>query len=107
MKMGNIFAACFYLMVLHKMGGSESFSDKQNFFNAKLLTYHQDKGHKHTRMPVRVDRTDLIGSSYRATRWFSEADWCRLFEVQFEGEVGIDHGGVSHHHLSNQSIRQC
>ncbi len=97
MKDGNIFAACFYLMLLHKMGGSESFRDKQTFFNAKLLKHHQSKGHKHTRLALRVDRADIIGSSYRATKWFSEADWCRLFEVEFEGELGIDHGGVKLH----------
>ncbi len=113
MKSGNVFAACFHLMLLHKLGGSESFCDKQAFFNSKLLRHHQSRGNKHTRLLLKIDRADIVGSSYKATRWFTESDWCRLFEVEFLGEIGIDQGGVSiasyvyyqQHSFKNSSCR--
>ena len=94
MKGGNILAACFHLMLLNKIGGSESFKDKQTFFNATLLKHHQGKGHKHSSLPVKIDRSSIVSSSYRATRWFSEGDWTRLFEIKFQGEFGVDEGGL-------------
>ncbi len=93
-KSGNILAAAYYLMLLKKMGGSESFGDKQTFFNSRLLKYHHTKGHKHSRLRFKIDRANIVADSYKATRWYSESDWCRLFEVEFAGELGIDHGGV-------------
>lgn len=91
---GNILAASFHLILLRKLGGSESFRDKQSFFNTRLLAYHASRNSRHTRLPVRVHRDDIIASSFRATRWFAESDWCRLFEIEFEGEPGLDQGGV-------------
>jgi len=64
-------------VLLKKMGGSESFRDKQAFFNAKLVKHHQSKGHKHTRLILRVNRENIINSSMKATRWFYESDWAR------------------------------
>ena len=112
---GNILAASFHLILLRKLGGSESFKDKQEFFNNWLLAYHEARGARHSPLYLRVSRDDIVGSSYRATRyayhdilkpfrilclrsiisrWFSESDWCRLFLVEFENEPGLDQGGV-------------
>jgi len=94
LREGNVLAALFYLALLKKLGGSESFKDKEAYFYAKLLKHHQQKGHKHTRLPLLINRHDLLNSTLKATRWFAESDWMRLFEVRFEGEPGIDHGGL-------------
>ena len=43
---------------------------------------------------LRIDRYALFDSSWRATRNFLQCDWARLFEVSFEGEAGVDQGGL-------------
>ena len=65
---GNILAASFHLILLRKLGGSESFKDKQEFFNSRLLAYHEARGARHSPLHLRVSRGDIVGSSYRATR---------------------------------------
>ena len=65
---GNILAASFHLILLRKLGGSESFKDKQEFFNNRMLAYHEARGARHSPLYLRVSRDDIVGSSYRATR---------------------------------------
>jgi hypothetical protein len=92
---GNILAACFHLLLLEKVGGSESFRDKKVFFNLKLLAYHQIKGHRHVPLNLTIQRfPSIMKSSYNATRWLSESDWAKLFVIEFDGEPGIDQGGL-------------
>ncbi|KOB76009.1 Uncharacterized protein OBRU01_06505, partial [Operophtera brumata] len=45
--------------------------------------------HAHDKMTLRVARDDLVASSLKATRQFSVADWCKNFDVTFQGEQGI------------------
>ncbi|KOB76008.1 putative ubiquitin-protein ligase [Operophtera brumata] len=47
-----------------------------------------------TRVRQDVARDDLVASSLKATRHFSVADWCKNFDVTFQGEQGVDWGGV-------------
>lgn len=44
--------------------------------------------HHHEKLALRVSRTRLLHSSMKATKGFSTADWCRNFEVTFQGEQG-------------------
>ncbi len=91
---GNILAACFHQLLLEKVGGSETFKDKQVFFYCRLITHHQSKGHRHSTIYLNIARSDIVTSSLRATKWYTENDWAKLFIIDFEGEPGIDQGGV-------------
>lgn len=41
-----------------------------------------------------MHRDRLLESSMKATKSFSVSDWCGNFEVTFQGELGIDWGGL-------------
>eukprot|EP00094_Tigriopus_californicus_P011428 TCALIF_11033-PA protein Name:"Similar to AREL1 Apoptosis-resistant E3 ubiquitin protein ligase 1 (Homo sapiens)" AED:0.25 eAED:0.25 QI:0/0/0/0.5/1/1/2/0/895 len=94
LKEGNVVAALFHLLLLKKIGGSESFQDKANFFYDHLLRYYKKKGYTHRRLPLIIQRDDILQSSLRATKFFTDSDWCRLFEIEFMGEPGMDLGGL-------------
>ena len=92
---GLLLVACFYRVLLDRMGGSETFEDKKAHFSAKLLAYHSKKTHKHTPpYYMSVTRTDLLRNAMNTTKYLSESDWAKLFVIHFEGEPGIDEGGV-------------
>ncbi|XP_074038051.1 apoptosis-resistant E3 ubiquitin protein ligase 1 isoform X1 [Leptinotarsa decemlineata] len=88
----NVVAATFAQFLLKNMGGSETFKDKQDFFYHEVRKYHQK--HYHEKLSMKVNREKLLDSSMKATKNFSVSDWCRNFEVTFQGEQGIDWGGL-------------
>ncbi|XP_070180625.1 apoptosis-resistant E3 ubiquitin protein ligase 1-like [Littorina saxatilis] len=88
----NTIAATFSCFMLQRIGGSETFQDKQMFFNHEVRQLHAKKAH--TPMPIKVDRSRLLHHSYKVTRHFDLGDWCRLFELSFVGEEGLDWGGL-------------
>lgn len=107
-KERNVIAATFAQFLLKNMGGSETFKDKQDFFYHEVRKFHQK--HYHEKLSMKVNREKLLESSIKATKNFSVSDWCRNFEVTFQGEqgkwrifvrkvlvwalVGIDWGGL-------------
>jgi hypothetical protein len=91
---GTLFAACYHKRLLQRLGGSETFQDKQNVFNKKLVEYHQEKGNKRTKLCLKIERWCIVDSSYQSTKWFYDSHWIHLFEIEFEGEQGIDQGGL-------------
>lgn len=68
------------------MGGSETFKDKQDFFYHEVRKFHQK--HYHEKLTMKVSREKLLESSMKATKSFSVSDWCRNFEITFQGEQG-------------------
>lgn len=90
----NIIVAVFTHFLLNKIGGSETFHDKQDFFNSEVRRYHQKSTHMPGRVHLKIDRENLLESSIKATRSFSISDWCKRFEIEFTGENGIDWGGL-------------
>lgn len=86
-KERNVIAATFAQFLLKNMGGSETFKDKQDFFYHEVRKYHQK--HYHEKLSMKVNREKLLESSMKATKNFSVADWCRNFEITFQGEQGI------------------
>ncbi|OAD62391.1 hypothetical protein WN48_07262 [Eufriesea mexicana] len=88
----DIIAATFTLFLLKNIGGSETFSDKQDFFYHEVRKHHQK--HYHEKLSMKVQRDKLLESSMKATKGFSVSDWCRNFEISFQGEQGVDWGGV-------------
>lgn len=91
-KERNVIAATFTHFLLKNMGGSETFKDKQDFFYHEVRKFHQK--HYHEKLTMKVNRDKLLESSMKATKNFSVSDWCRNFEITFQGEQGIDWGGV-------------
>ncbi|XP_059473505.1 apoptosis-resistant E3 ubiquitin protein ligase 1 isoform X2 [Neocloeon triangulifer] len=91
-KERNVIAATFTHFLLKNIGGSETFKDKQDFFYHEVRKFHQK--HYHDKLPMKINRDKLLESSMKATKSFSVADWCRNFEITFQGEQGLDWGGV-------------
>lgn len=85
-KERNVIAATFAQFLLKNMGGSETFKDKQDFFYHEVRKYHQK--HYHEKLSMKVNREKLLESSMKATKNFSVSDWCRNFEIIFQGEQG-------------------
>lgn len=85
-KERNVIAATFAQFLLKNMGGSETFKDKQDFFYHEVRKYHQK--HYHEKLSMKVNREKLLESSMKATKNFSVCDWCRNFEITFQGEQG-------------------
>ncbi|GAB1610051.1 apoptosis-resistant E3 ubiquitin protein ligase 1-like [Argonauta hians] len=91
-KERNIVAATFTNFLLKNIGGSETFQDKQNFFNHEIRQLHHKRAHD--RLNLKINRFNLLQSSYKATKHFDVGDWCRNFILIFTGEEGLDWGGV-------------
>ncbi|XP_017860169.1 PREDICTED: apoptosis-resistant E3 ubiquitin protein ligase 1 isoform X4 [Drosophila arizonae] len=88
----NIIAATFTHFLLKNIGGSETFKDKQDFFYHEVRKFHAS--YYHEKMALKVNREKILESSMKATKGFSVSDWCGNFEVTFQGEQGIDWGGL-------------
>lgn len=85
-------AATFTHFLLKNIGGSETFKDKQDFFYHEVRKFHAHFYHE--KLALKVHRDRLLESSMKATKGFSVSDWCGNFEVAFQGELGVDWGGV-------------
>lgn len=88
----NIIAATFTHFLLKNIGGSETFKDKQDFFYHEVRKYHSNFYHE--KLALKVNREKILESSLKSTKGFSVSDWCGNFEVTFQGEQGIDWGGL-------------
>ncbi|KPJ06837.1 Protein KIAA0317, partial [Papilio machaon] len=88
----DLLAAAFTQLLIANCGGEDSFKNKQEFFYSEMRKAHAR--HPHDKLPLRVVRAELVRSSLRATRHFTVADWCRNFDITFQGEQGVDWGGV-------------
>ncbi|CAK1600534.1 unnamed protein product [Parnassius mnemosyne] len=88
----DLLAATFTQLLIANCGGEDSFKNKQEFFYSEMRKAHAR--YPHEKLSVRVLRTELLRSSLKATRHFTIADWCKNFDVSFQGEQGVDWGGV-------------
>lgn len=87
-------AAAYYTLLTRRTGGTETFPEKTEFFSQQLLKHHEELNHQHRRLPVHIDRFNVFESTYRASRHFLQSDWAKLWEIFFEGEMGVDQGGL-------------
>jgi len=87
-------AATYYTILLRRSGGSETFGEKRAFFWNQLVKHHEDLNHRHNRLAVNIDRYNIWESTYKASRHFLQSDWARLWEIFFQGEPGVDQGGL-------------
>ncbi|KAK2161321.1 hypothetical protein NP493_1590g00048 [Ridgeia piscesae] len=101
----NIIAACFTNFLLSNIGGSETFKDKQEFFYHKIRQFHSKRCHD--KLPVKVSRWNLLETSMKATKNFSTTEWCKNFEIVFQGEEGLDWGGVRREWFEVVCLQLC
>ncbi|XP_068682380.1 apoptosis-resistant E3 ubiquitin protein ligase 1-like isoform X3 [Montipora foliosa] len=91
-KERNVLVATFSRLLLSKIGGSESFNDKKDFFYRELVAFH---GRKSGEVQLKINRQKLLESSYQATvKSLYSSDWLRLFTIIFKDELGVDWGGL-------------
>ncbi|KAH9426645.1 Apoptosis-resistant E3 ubiquitin protein ligase 1 [Dermatophagoides pteronyssinus] len=88
----NIIVAIFTYFLLNRIGGSESFRDKQDFFYSEVRRHHQKTNYLPGRIHLKISRENLLDSSMKAVR--SSNDWLKKFKIEFIGEIGIDWGGL-------------
>ncbi|XP_075974359.1 apoptosis-resistant E3 ubiquitin protein ligase 1 isoform X2 [Anticarsia gemmatalis] len=88
----DLIAATFTQLLIANCGGEDSFKNKQDFFYSEIRKAHSR--HPHEKLAIRVLRSELVRTSLKATRHFTVADWCKNFDVTFQGEQGVDWGGV-------------
>lgn len=88
----NVIAATFTQFMLKNIGGSETFKDKQDHFYHEVRKFHGKR--LHDKIQITVSRDKLLETSMKATKNFTVADWCKNFEFTFQGEEGLDWGGL-------------
>ncbi|XP_063893662.1 apoptosis-resistant E3 ubiquitin protein ligase 1 isoform X3 [Helicoverpa armigera] len=88
----DLIAATFTQLLLANCGGEDTFKNKQDFFYSEIRKAHSR--HPHDKLAIRVLRAELLRTSLKATRHFTVQDWCKNFDVTFQGEQGVDWGGV-------------
>lgn len=75
-----------YKKLLKAIFSFNIFQNKQDFFYSEIRKAHSR--HPHEKLAIRVLRSELVRSSLKATRHFTVADWCKNFDVTFQGEQG-------------------
>jgi hypothetical protein len=88
----RVVLAMFSHFLKRRIGGSESFATKQRYFYEELRSTRQEARISFTLLTI--SRADMVESSLHKTRSFSAKDWSKNFKIQFEGEEGIDAGGL-------------
>ncbi|XP_022814936.1 apoptosis-resistant E3 ubiquitin protein ligase 1 isoform X2 [Spodoptera litura] len=88
----DLIAATFTQLLIANCGGEDTFKNKQDFFYSEIRKAHSR--HPHEKLAIRVVRSELLRSSLKATRHFAVQDWCKNFDITFQGEQGVDWGGV-------------
>ncbi|XP_074631038.1 apoptosis-resistant E3 ubiquitin protein ligase 1-like isoform X2 [Acropora palmata] len=91
-KERNVLVATLSRLLLSKIGGSESFNDKKDFFYRELVVH---LGRKEGEVTLKIDRQKILESSYQATvMTLCSSDWLRPFKIKFKDELGVDRGGL-------------
>ncbi|KAF9795811.1 hypothetical protein SFRURICE_013817 [Spodoptera frugiperda] len=90
----DLIAATFTQLLIANCGGEDTFkvpvlpfiSNKQDFFYSEIRKVHAR--HPHEKLAIRVWRSELLRTSLKATRHFTVQDWCKNFDITFQGEQG-------------------
>ncbi|XP_060068994.1 apoptosis-resistant E3 ubiquitin protein ligase 1-like [Ylistrum balloti] len=88
-KERSVIAATFTNFLLRNIGGSETFQDKHAYFVQEVR-----KLQKRGNVTLKIDRSNFLYSSYKATKNFDTSDWYKTFHIVFVGEPGLDWGGL-------------
>ncbi|OWF42185.1 apoptosis-resistant E3 ubiquitin protein ligase 1-like [Mizuhopecten yessoensis] len=88
-KERSVIAATFTNFLLRNIGGSETFQDKHTYFVQEVR-----KLQKRGNVTLKIDRSNFLYSSFKATKNFDTSDWYKTFNIVFVGEPGLDWGGL-------------
>ncbi|XP_021965341.1 apoptosis-resistant E3 ubiquitin protein ligase 1 [Folsomia candida] len=88
----RIVLAMFALFLKQRLGGSESFENKQKFFYEELKSSKDVL--RTTTSVLSINRDSILNSTLSETKNFSTKDWCRNFKINFVSEEGSDDGGL-------------
>ena len=88
----NLIVTTFNEFLRENIGGAENFSEKRAHFFKELRKLYEK--YLLGKIQLVVNREKLLESTFRALKKFSDTDWVRELEVEFENEVGIDWGGL-------------
>lgn len=89
----NILVATFVKLLLKNIGGSECFEDKKRYFYHELKKLHSIKANM--RMSLKIKRNTIVEDTWRTVKSLGVSDWWKKFEISFEGELGLDYGGLA------------
>ncbi|XP_039248236.2 apoptosis-resistant E3 ubiquitin protein ligase 1-like [Styela clava] len=85
-----------FIGILNKnIGGSDSYEEKVKYFRQELSSYHKISRFSRGQVYLTVKREQLLYDSYKTTKHLSVKDWLKQFQINFEGELGVDWGGLS------------
>eukprot|EP00111_Clytia_hemisphaerica_P022609 TCONS_00066498-protein len=87
----NVLVGTFIKLLLRNVGGSEKFEDKKRHFQSVL----ESNAPSHSTITLKVKRDQLLKDSMQATKNFNKNDWSKKFLIKFDGEEGLDYGGLS------------
>ncbi|CAG7727095.1 unnamed protein product [Allacma fusca] len=119
--LGRIVIALFQYFLQQRLGGSESFENKQRFFHQELRKVVSEK-YRPSATVLNIKRNDLIDSTLKETKIFGSKDWCRKFKIKFVGEEGSDEGNsrlvlpnsdrdtiftLKHYELAGHVVAKC
>ena len=97
----DIIFATYCRFLLNRIGGSDSFAQKQVIFNERLQAEHGVGNQAYSSRSFvdiklrRLPPKDFVEEVYQKTKRLSDADWKRRWKVRFQDEPGVDYGGIS------------
>lgn len=98
---GSYLLIAVFIGILNKnIGGSDSFEEKVRHFRQELLSHHKIQRFSRGQVILNIKRNAILNDSYRVTKHLGVKDWCKLFQINFEGELGVDWGGLSREWIS-------
>ena len=97
-------AAAYYTCLEKRLGSSNTLQEKQDHFSKLVLdnfnnSYMQQffggiLSMRNSRVYIKVNRQNIYESTLKSIKSLSKTDWYKLIVVKFEGEDGIDQGGL-------------
>jgi len=97
-------AAGYYTCLEKRLGSSNTLQEKQDHFSKLVLdnfnnSYMQQffggiLSMRNSRVYIKVNRQNIYESTLKSIKSLSKTDWYKLIVVKFEGEDGIDQGGL-------------
>ena len=97
----DVIFATYCRFLLNRIGGSDSFAQKQAIFNERLQAEHgvgNQSYSSRSSVDIKLQRLppkDFVEEVFQKTKRLSDADWKRRWKVKFQDEVGVDYGGIS------------
>lgn len=94
-KERDVLFATLKRMASEKIGRSNLFEDKRNFFFEEMRKLHAKSKVSSGPTPIQVDRRNVLKDAYSKMKDFGNSQWRGAFYTNFIGESGVDTGGIT------------